>query len=646
MAANRYSLTIIDPSNAGGPTGDGRYRFSLMPVDKGQGRSWTLTTRPWQPSDPKERWRKNIHGFGEGMRLDKIRQHISPYSGMLINRVTETYSAGPIDGTPHAVLIPPPLVTTVTLANGNAPTDGIDFNGLKFILGGRYMYYFDPTTNTATQDKDFGVGKAAVSASVFNNELIVAMGETEPIWKRTTAGVWTQATDATYAIALGVVKNLLWRASSTNSLTNCTTTPLTLANWGPTPAYSVGDSTFPVHSIVSYGGTVWAMKGDGAYQADPQTRFINQVPQATDWPDANNCKGSFTAQGFLWVPTIAGLYRIKPGQSMQMGPELCGRPAYRWRVRGGVYWGGAIYLVCDDLAGVSNSCVVKMFRDDQGISSDNHEYLYHHWADLPSTAIGGFICVAVASTNPKLLFGTGNNCAYITMNRGGTVTGIPDDPNYAWATAAQMTTGVMMLSPDMATTSNIVGTEIVCKVVNAGESLTLSYSLDDTAYANFLTTGEGGGTAPIAGTTDYQSIIRYALPNSEGQQMQFKLTGALTTTSTRWEIREWWIFGYSHTKVTDLIELAVVADESVRPGGIGTGQDRADVIAFLRNAVGGEYLMEIEDYETGRPTRFQVAQVAETEVMAILAEGGQTDIVSKVTVTLARIDRAGLYANP
>jgi len=654
MAATRTTLTVIDPTGQGGPANNGRYPFELVPKAKNKGRTYHLETRPWQPTDPKDRWRIPIHPFAAGMRLDKIFQHVSPYSGMLINRVPETYAAGPIDASPHGLVLPPPLVTAITLTNGTLPSKAVDFNGLKFLVGGRYMYYIDPTTNTATQDKDFGSGKAAVDACVFNGELIVAMGETEKIWKRTTAGTWTQATDATYAIALGVVQtqqgpNLLWRAETTNQLSNCTTTPLTLANWGPATKYTVGDgdSLYPVHTILSYGGTIWAINGKGAWQGDPNGRFKNQAPQMEQWPDPNNGKGAWMGGGYLWIPTLSGVLRLKSGESKPRGPELTGRPAFRWRVRGGVYFGSAHYLIADDLAAVGNTCIVKMYPDEQNITPDNHDYIYQHIADVSGTTTAGyFITVMVAGTNPTLLFGSGNNAAYITLSRGGTVTGLPDDPNYRWGTSATLNSGVMMPTMDMATVSNLVGTEIVCKVANAGESLTLSYSVDDTSYQNFVNTVEGGGIASISGTTDYQAVIRYADPNNcEGQQFQFRLSGALTTTSTRWEVREWWVFGYSHSKVTDVIDLAVIADDNVRPGGIGSGLDHDATLALWRGYVGSELQIEIEGYETGHRTRFVVSQVKEDEVDAFLDTGGQSQIVSAVSVTLIRVDRAGAYAS-
>src|ERR1035437_5443862 len=122
MPANRASLVVIDPSGQGGPAGNGRLRFELMPADNGKGRTFGLQTRPWQPADPKDRWRINLHPWAAGLRIDRISQHISTYTGNLINRPPETYASGPIDASPHGLLIPPPALAGVSNMYATSPT--------------------------------------------------------------------------------------------------------------------------------------------------------------------------------------------------------------------------------------------------------------------------------------------------------------------------------------------------------------------------------------------------------------------------------------------------------------------------------------------------------------------------------------------
>ena len=147
-------------------------------------------------------------------------------------------------------------------------------------------------SGVTTVDKDFGSGNAGVTMAVFNNQLIVGMGESVKIWQRDTSAVWTQATDSTFAIALGVVGNKLWRAESINKLSNCITAPQTLASWTPASPnqYAVGDTTYGVHTIIDYGGVPWVLKDDGAYAPDTNSQFFNQAPQMANWPHSDNGK--------------------------------------------------------------------------------------------------------------------------------------------------------------------------------------------------------------------------------------------------------------------------------------------------------------------------------------------------------------------
>lgn len=627
MAVNRSGIKITDGSTS--------YRFSLSPTGRG-GRGLTIQTRAWEPGDPQQAWRVPLHPWDAGLNSDRL------------NARPRSYAKGNCDASNPGLLLPPPKVNSVTMANAVTPTKEVEFNSLKFFVSGRYMYYFNPADGTVTQDKDFGVGKAAVDAAVFNNELIVAMGETEKIYKRTTGGTWTQATDATYAIALGVVGSQLWRAESTNKLSSCTTTPLTLANWTPAAGtqYSVGDSTWPVHSIVDYGGAQWVFKADGVYAPNASSVFKNQCPQLKRWPDANNGKGAWVGQGALWVPSASGLFRIRVGESKKHGPEVTLRPSYRFWVRGGVEFGDCMYLLVTDEAASGNTAIIKMQRDIDGVSG--REYIYHEWAQLDGTTKGYFIGVTTAGTNPQLVCGYGNDIRYIKLGRGGGRD--TDDGNYEFGTATTLETGVILPGPDLGVVSVLQGVTTVLDFSAAGETLSVAYKTDGTgAYADLLTTSEGGGTAVISSTTDFQAVTRYAPSTAVGQFFEFKFTGALTSASgtNRPEIREAWAFGYSRPKVTDTVSLAIHAGPGTAAiNGIPNGQSQEETVRLFRNWMESSTVLtvEIPEYEQGRTTRFLVTNVEVTEQEATIGQQHPTT-ASRVLVALTRLDFAGAFAD-
>ena len=471
MAANRAGgITVVDSDGT-------RRRFALSPTKQG-GRGIAIQSRAWEPGDAQQAWRIPLHPWDAGLNSDR-----------LSNR--RSYSKANADTSYNGLLLPPPLVNSVTMTNAVLPSKAKEFDGVLFFVSGRYMYYFNPVTNAVVEDKDFGASKAAVDLEVFNSQLVVAMGETEKIYTRSVgintsgtanaavtstdttltdtrlaltvnayigatvtcngktmvvtsntatvftgaswsggsnpgngnawsiAGTWTQATDSTYAIALGLVGARLHRAESTNKLSSCTTAPRTLTSWTPASPnqYPVGDSTYAINTIIDYGGVAWVGKADGMYSPDPASRFINQTPQARSWPNTANCVGSFVAQGYLWVPTSAGLLRIKPGQSKVMGPEIVGRPDYRFWVRGGVEFSGAIYLLVTDEGAVEKTAIIKMVRDDEGLSG--REYRYYEWARMASTTKGYVIALTTKGTNPELVNGYGNDIRYVKLGRGG-----------------------------------------------------------------------------------------------------------------------------------------------------------------------------------------------------------------------------------
>ena len=616
MAANRSKdLTLIDGSTT--------YTFPI--TEENGARKIIFKSRPWQDADPTYPFRKSLFPIDGGVSRD----HLDPAS--------RNYGKNNGDASYPNSWVHPPLLTTITLTNGATPYKFKVFNSKIFVLGGRYMYYIDPTTNTATEDKDFGVGKTAVDMEVFNNELVVAMGESEKIYTRNTSGTWTQATDNTFAIAFGVVDSKLWRGEEVNEISNCITAPRTLASYAPTDGneYTVGDDTWSINSIVDFQGSIWVGKGDGFYAADPTFIFHNQTPQIQKNPNVDNCKGAFIAHASLWVPFINGLLRIRLGSALPYGPEITWRRDFRFWTRGGIEHNGNIYLICTDEAAGSNTTIFKLVPRDEKRSS----YVYHEWCRLGSSTKGYAITVTSGiSTNPELMVTHGNDVKYLKLGRGGGAD--IDDTNYAYGLTGELETGKFMCGLDQSILTVLVGAEVVCDYSAANESLTLSYRIDGQAYANLLTTQEGGGSAAITLTTNFQSVRRYAPTTAEGQFVELKWESVLVTTTSSPEIVDLIAFGYLRPLVTDIITLSLVADGASWSGrGTGNAMDAMETLRLFRDWMNDGSRLEgiLYRYDDTKTTRFIVIDVQYGEAELELGAAHQPDLMGNMVVSLVRV---------
>ncbi len=351
---------------------------------------------------------------------------------------------------------------------------------------------------------------------------------------------------------------------------------------------------------------------------------------------AHNCKGAFTAHGSLWVPSAVGLLRIKIGLSVVQGPEIVNRPDYRFWVRGGVEIGGNIYLLCNDEATTENTVVIKMIRNP----NDANVYTYHEWCRLGGTTVGYFIGVTTKSVPAEIYVGYGNNAKYINLASGGGRD--IDDGNHNYGLASVLEFGRKMLGPDFGVVATVQGVETVCKL-RTDDSLTISLKMDGGSYVDLLTTQEGGsGTAAIPGpTTNYQSIIRYAVTSSVGQFAEVKITGthAAGNGTDRTEILDCFIFGQLRPLVTDVLVAGLVCDGATINGlGVYPGVSAMDLHRIFSGWMAGSTVLELQlaNYQENKTTRFMVADVQLEEVANEPGEGQGSNPFSKLTVTFVR----------
>ena len=686
--AGRPELKIIDP-DVSNP-----YLFPVA-VDGNGAKLVSLDTVTYEPGDSKDEFRVALHPWDQGLAVNRIDYKVT-FNGALAQTPSRTYAKANADASWPSVLLPPPLLTELAFSGaagashpytnadlvyagapdasiyvgpGNtvyaaAPDASIyvgansyyaagssvatfylvvrDFGGKVYLAGGQFLYSIN-SDYTTTLVKDFGNGKTVYDIEQFNNELVIAMGESEKLWTMTVGETFTQATDNTFAIALGRVGEYLWRAESTNRLSNCITAPRTLTSWTPASPnqYYAGDTTYSVTDLVEYLGFIVALKPDGVYFPDGETVFHNQAPQLSVYPHRDNCKGTFNAWGYLFVPSATGLLKISQGESTPIGPELSGRPDFRFWVRGGVEWSGDIYLLCTDEAAVSNTAVFKMSIIDRAVKFD--ELVRANSADP-----GYFITVSSIFTNPTCIFGHESAGAmYFKLGRGGGRH--IDDPNYAWGTSWEFETGDMILGPDLGIETYLTGVEVVLDA-DSSEPVTAYYQVDRSgSYTELLNTQEGSGTAPIT-TSGFEVVRRYAAPNTSGQMFSFKLSGTLDSGSLatdRPEIREFWAIGYGAPGTTDILSVGIIADRNAKVRGIKRGKSSGELLRLFRRwrRQGTMLTLVFNDYEEVRTTRARVAEVKKENISTRVKAGDDEETTDIVTVIFKRTDFANAYAD-
>lgn len=634
------------------------YTFIILPGE--DGKSFELSTKQWQPGDPVNPWRVPLHNWIEGLGQSRLKG-------------TKTYAKSHADVSYSDLLVPPPLLSSIVAQSstwgyatgyyGGATYGGVPYAGTNpvasfidsavlnnkvYFIGGRYCYSID-SAYTLTLEKDFGEGAGALGIATFRTNLVVAMGETEKIWEYdSSADTWTQATDSTYAIALGIVGDQLWRAESTNKISNCLTTPLTLTNWAPSSPnqYSVGDSTYKILRIIEYAGAPWIEKADGIYAPDEKSEYKNQAPQLRIWPNEDTSKGSmFTARSYLWAQSPAGLLRISNGESFTVGPEKTGRPDYRFHTHGGVQFGDDIYLVTHDHAHSEETAVLKIPAGDARVEpGTGYTYPYHELVRLGSTDDASFITASAIPELPTIFIGQGGVLKYFKLGRGGGRH--IDDAKYAFGTSFELETGAINPVGDLSVECHLQGIEALLDV-DSSETVTLQYALEEGAYNNLLDTQEGGGTAAITNTSGYARARRYAPTTAKAQYFRFKLSGTLDSGlgSDRPEIRELWAWGWAHPSTLDIISTILVLDKNSRSRGIRLGRGTGEQLRQLRNWQNSGTILTatIVDYEESRTTRFQIVGIKAVEGDRI--NTNRTEKADLVEVQLLRLDYAGAYAS-
>lgn len=667
---SRQELEIIDE--------DESFFFTIAPrIDEtgASGKLYMIETKDWEPADGSIPWRLALHPFTAGLGPSRLNPSVT-LGGDLKNRPSMSYAKGNLDASFDMFATFPPDYTVlessvdtftstyINTANqlyydgaqyGNVVYMGVasaglseialairNFNGRAYFGGGQYLFSIDNTLSALNLVKDFGPGKTVYDIEPFNDELIIAMGETEKLWTMDTAEAFVQASDATYAIALGRTNELLWRAESTNKISSCITAPRTLSSWTPaSPAqYSAGDETYPITDLVEYGGSIVAIKPDGAYLADGETNFHNQTPQLLTYPHEDNGKRSFTAWGFLWIPSIIGLIRMSIGEAVVVGPELSQRPDFRFHVHAGVEWNGAIFLLCADHGEVEELFICKMTRDRSGNTAN--PYVYHEWCRLGTVEEGSVAVVYTGGTNPTLIVGRADGIATITLGRGSGPD--IDDANYVFGENFILEPGLVVPSNDLGIEIDLIGIKVVGKQV-VGGTITVQHDMDDSGtWKNLQSNVDGSGEVTIK-NDGWFAATRYAPPNTVGHALYTRIVGTMPAGqlgTDRTEIYEIWAFGNAHPSSTDIITIDIYSDIKARVRGIIQGRKNKNNFKQLRSWAYQNKILELKlpNYDESETVRASIIAVADSNTSVL--KSGEQQIPSGVTrITCRRIDFSG-----
>ncbi len=509
------------------------------------------------------RWKYQLHPFDFGLAGGR---DILPRS----------YIDANADVSNGQYIAPPPKIYTLSMPLGNGCTRIVEYNGEIFFLCGQYVYRCN-SSYAVTLDRDLGAGVTGTDMVVFNNKLVVACGSSGYMQERDASGAWTTSTD-TSADKLAVVNERLWRSYG-NQLWSCSTGPLVAANY--IQSNNVGDTTYKVNALVEYGGVVWPIKENGAYQADVAEVFKNQTPQMAQWPNAHNGRGTFVAKGSLFVPSINGLIEVNRGISRFVGPERANRPVSNMLTYGGIEWQGYLLLACMDNSG-KGAYTVKMMPDETGMSG--RQWIYHQLCYLNSgTAVPASITVSTIPTNPTVFVGmtSGTTVYYFTLGRGGGKD--INDPNYTYQNTWYLETGSFQPVDDRSVVSIFHGMDIVSSLgSNDGLAVRVTNDLGDSVVLQ--TDHEYIGETIVRNTYPMARTRLYAPPGFTGRQFSVMIFGDSATSNAgpvHPKVYEAWAFGYLRPEVIEQYEIAIQAADFSRTGGIMTGIGFKDTIELF-----------------------------------------------------------------
>lgn len=336
-------------------------------------------------------------------------------------------------------MLPPPHVTTLTLpSSASTPTSIFECLDYIFVVAGRRVFRINPSTFEVTLSKDFGSGDHRIMGlrwtDEYNDEIGLVTGRDEPdnaqgayapTWKVTTIGTpdtWTSGSVANRFLASGI--NRLFLLGFEGYLANISVGLDPLATTSVADMVQCGEPNVWPRGLVAFENTALAGKPDGLFGVS--------VDEATGVPlikrmvrDADNCLGMCVVEPYAFVPHSRGLYRVRPGVSVEsIGLErevLAELDLTKGRFRAFAVDNQWIYACLEGPSGVSSYILVGRARggEEPGLGP----IIWDTLIDLGAAVSTRAMCISVQTAQPTLFFGNGNNVSYIKLPVGG---GVPD----------------------------------------------------------------------------------------------------------------------------------------------------------------------------------------------------------------------------
>ena len=524
-------------------------------------------------------------------------------------------------------ILPGPLVTTLQTNCGSNVVAFFEHGGELFCVGGRYCKQIALANDDISTEKDFGEGKTATGAAVYDDVAYVGMGYSEAFWQRSTIPAWNQASGL-YMGKLVVFQDSAWASVSQYEVSKFATTPAIAWNWSY--EYEIGDPGRAITSLAELGNLLYVGKRDGLYVLDMTGLGQRLTPELGAYAHADNCMNMRAWHGSLWVPHIRGLlnYRHLGTQGFLVTPATPGGPVdednpvsgqvtamagdNRWLYVALYTPDGDTYIV----AGREATEGERAFVDGP--------LIWHPLAKIASVKCEA-MHISGLYTNPRLYFGLGDDVGYIVLPRGGdnpindanckyNLTGSIYFPSHSWA------------SPT--TTKLWKAIEIQGDKLSSARYVKVYYKVDD-------------GPWLLAGTATFSTshVLPLAQEGVAGKKIELRLDYTIPNTGAPFLIRAVVLRGAERPQTVALITAMVRCADGLptRRGGYKCTRLGSEILAELKAlSIAGEAVLlkdtigyerwvivqpgigeqEVEQEGGLNPEKLAVVRMAEFEVEA------------------------------
>lgn len=118
-----------------------------------------------------------------------------------------------------------------------------------------------------------------------------------------------------------------WKTSRVDIVSS---NPLLDANWtAGIGTVSVGDADSPITDLVAVGDGELVLKAEGAFvYRRNKGAYLNDIPELEEHRHPRNGRGSFEWKGWVYIPTIVGVFRWRNGQVQNVTPGHGGQQSF------------------------------------------------------------------------------------------------------------------------------------------------------------------------------------------------------------------------------------------------------------------------------------------------------------------------------